>query len=316
MSDQAPAHPRDDDMHAYLDAESDPALLPRLDEALCADPDFARRFASMAMLHEALSREHLEAAAGRRQASSLRLAGRVRRWAIAAMVALSAGALAVVLSMETGRAEAADRQLARIGEFRPKTCRTYAVRAEDGPERTRGRGRPALAGATLHVGLPGQFVLEGEDVQGRPSSVGCDGIVSWSAPAKGPVRISTDLVRFRGALPGEQHGIPFVDPADGMAELLRSYSLEARPPDSIDGRAVKVVVARRRIDAQRGPREVRLWFDPESSTIVRMSLERLPQANGGPRSVVLELVAESPLDTSFFGHARHHGPGRPVVREE
>jgi hypothetical protein len=31
---------------------------------------------------------------------------------------------------------------------------------------------------------------------------------------------------------------------------------------------------------------------------------------------VLELVAESPLDTSFFGHASHHGPGRPVVREE
>lgn len=316
MNDPSPDHPLDADMHSHLDGASDPASLSRLDEALRTDPAFARRFAAMAMLHEALSREHVEAAAGRRQASSLRLAGRVRRWAIAAMVALSAGALAVVLSMETGRADAADRRLARIGEFRPKTCRTYAVRADEGPERARGRGRPALAGATLHVGLPGQFVLEGEDELGRPASLGSDGIVAWSAPSKGPVRVSTDLARFRGALPGEQHGIPFVDPADGMAELLRTYALESLAPETIGGRRVEVVVARRRIDAQRGPREVRLWFDPETSTIVRMSLDRLPQANGGPRSVVLELVAESPLDASFFGHARHHGPGRPIVREE
>jgi hypothetical protein len=306
----------DRDMHAFLDAEADAAALGRIDEALRSDPDFARRFAATALLHDALSREYVDASVGRRQASSLRLAGRVRRWAIAAAVALAAGALAVVLSVPATRAEAADRELARIGEFRPRTCRTYAVRAEDGPDRTRGRGRPGLAGATLHVGLAGQFVLEGEDEQGRPSSVGSDGVVSWSAPARGAVRISTDVSRFRGALPGEQHGIPFVDPADGMAELLRSYSLEARPPEVIGGRAVKVVVARRRTDAQRGPREVRLWFDPETSTIVRMSLDRLPQANGGPRSVVLELVAESPLDSSFFGHARHHGPGRPTVREE
>lgn len=316
MNDSVPAHPRDDDMHSFLDAGADAAALRRLDEALRADPAFARRFASMAMLHEALSREHVEAATGRRQASALRLAGRLRRWAIAAMLLVSAGALAVVLSIETGRAEAADRQLARIGEFRPKTCRTYAVRAEEGSERTRGRGRPALAGARLHVGLPGQFVLEGEDEQGRPSSVGCDGIVSWSAPAKGAVRISTDLARFRGALPGEQHGIPFADPADGMAELLRSYSLESRPPENIAGRPVDVVLARRRIDAQRGPREVRLWFDPATATIVRMSLDRLPQANGGPRSVALELVAESPLDAAFFGHARHHLPDRPIIRED
>ena len=316
MSDSTPGHPCDADMHAYFDAGSDAASLARLDEALRTDPEFAHRFAAMAMLHEALSREHVEASVGRRQASSLRFAGRARRWAIAAMVALSAGALAVVLSVETGRAEAADRQLARIGEFRPKTCRTYAVRADEGPERTRGRGRPALAGATLHVGLPGQFVLEGEDEQGRSSSVGSDGIVSWSASAKGAVRISSDLSRFRGSLPGEQHGIPFVDPADGMAELLRSYSLDPRPPETIAGRRVEVVFARRRVDAQRGPREVRLWFDPETATIVRMSLDRLPQANGGPRSVVLELVAESPLDAGFFGHARHHPPGRPIVRED
>lgn len=313
-------------IHGLLDRTLDDSGHAELSAALRDDPEFARRLARMTVLHDAISREVIDSAAGRRQASAFRLASSLRRWAVAASVVLAAGALAFVVLARGSSADAAAREVARLGQMRPATCRTYQVRAIDEPARPRARkgrrdagtgirNRPVLSGATLHVGLPGQFVLEGEDESGDRAAVGSDGIVSWSAPARGPVRVSDDAARFRGVLPGEQHGIPFVDPADGMAELLRSFTVRSAPAERIGDRSVDVIVARRRTDVARGPREVRIWFDPETATIVRMSLERLPQANGGPRSVVLELVSESPIDPRFFGHAPHHALDRPVLPE-
>lgn len=320
-------HGRIDDLiHAFLDDVIDEAGRAELSDAVVADPAVARRLASMALVHDAMSRELRDAGEGRRRAWAIRAGTSLRRWAVAAGVVLAAGVLTFVLVGRVTTAEAAGRELARLAQSRPGTCRTYSIRVMDEPAR-RGRdvrreespghrGRPRLAGATLHVGAPGQYVLVGVDDTGAPCAVGCDGAVAWSAPAQGAVRLSDDPARFRGVLPGEQHGIAFVDPADGMPELIRSYAVSSGASEEIAGRRVHVIVARRRSDASRGPREVRLWFDPETSTIVRMSLERLPQANGGPRSVVFELVSESPIVPAFFGHAAHHEAGRLVLPDE
>jgi hypothetical protein len=316
----------DDLIHAFLDDVIDEAGRAELSAAVVADPGVARRLASMAMVHEAISRELCDARDGRRGARAIRAGSAARRWAVAAGVVIAAGALALVLVGRGSTAEAAGEELERLAQSRPDTRRTYSIRVVEEPShRARDarredspgqRGRPRLAGATLHVGAPGQYVLEGTDESGAPCAVGCDGAMSWSAPAQGAVRVSDDPARFRGVLPGEQHGIAFVDPADGMPELIRSYAVESRASQEIAGRRVQVVVARRRKDASRGPREVRLWFDPQTFTIVRMSLDRLPQANGGPRSVVLDLVGEAPADPAFFRHAAHHDAGRLVLPED
>ena len=315
----------DDLIHAFLDDVIDDAGRAELSAAVVADPGVARRLASMAMVHDAISHELRDARDGRRRAWAIQAGSAARRWAVAAGVVIAAGALAFVLVGRGSTAEAGGRELERLSRSRPGTCRTYAIRVVEEPSRrardarredsTGQRGRPRLAGAILHVGAPGQYVLEGTDESGAPCAVGCDGTMAWNAPAQGAVRVSDDTSRFRGVLPGEQHGIAFADPADGMPELIRSYAVESGASEEIAGRRVQMVVARRRSDASRGPREVRLWFDPRTFTIVRMSLDRLPQANGGPRSVVLDLVGEVPADPAFFRHEAHHDAGRLVLPE-
>jgi hypothetical protein len=49
---------------------------------------------------------------------------------------------------------------------------------------------------------------------------------------------------------------------------------------------------------------------------MRMTFDRLPQANGGPRTVTLELVTEHPLDPEFFRHESHHDRDRKVIAED
>ena len=316
----------DDLIHAFLDDAIDEAGRAELSAAVVADPDIARRLASMSMIHDAISRELCDAREGRRSAWAIRMGSVARRWAVAAGVVIAAGALAFALVGRVTPAEAAGRTLERLAQSRPDTRRTYAIRVVEEPSRRARdarredspgqRGRPRLSGATLHVGAPGQYVLEGVDESGAPCAVGCDGAMSWTAPSQGAVRVSDDPARFRGVLPGEQHGIAFVDPADGMPELIRSYTVESGPSQEIAGRRVQMIVARRRSDASRGPREVRLWFDPQTFTIIRLSLDRLPQANGGPRSVVLDLVGEFPSDPAFFRHPSHHDAGRLVLPEQ
>ena len=143
-----------------------------------------------------------------------------------------------------------------------------------------------------------------------------DGVVAWSVPARGAVRVSRDPARFRGALPGQQHELPFVHPVEGIELLRKSYDLSLGRESVEDGRVVRAMVGVRRAGVQRGPKEFRLWYDPATAAVLRMELDRLPQANGGPRSVLFELVSESPLDPAFFAHDAHHGRDRTVKFED
>jgi hypothetical protein len=46
-----------------------------------------------------------------------------------------------------------------------------------------------------------------------------------------------------------------------------------------------------------------------------MLLDRLPQARGGPRSVLLERIDEADRGPDFFDHPAHHEPTREVLEE-
>jgi hypothetical protein len=61
---------------------------------------------------------------------------------------------------------------------------------------------------------------------------------------------------------------------------------------------------------------VAIEYDAETTRVMRMTFDRLPQANGGPRTVTLELVTEHPLDPEFFRHESHHDRDRKVIAED
>ena len=317
-------------MHGMLDGTLDDAACARFAAEVAADPARAREFARVAMLHDAIEREMTAGAIGRSTARRSRWMFSVRRAAAAVAIAAAVGVLAFV-GLRGSSANAAQAELARIASISPAGQRTYVIHAlrDDGRPRGReqrraeppsprgaARAQPSIDEATLVVGTGGAYVLTRTGEDGRRTVSGSDGRLSWNVPERGAVRVSRDLQRFRGALPGEQHDLPFVDPKDGLDALMRSYDVVLGPAREIDGHAVRSIVATRRADVQRGPKGVELWYDPETAVIRRMELDRLPQAQGGPRAVVLELLDESPLDPRQFMHESHHDADRVVITED
>jgi hypothetical protein len=330
--------PFDELVHATLDGDATDAERAELSRQVAADPERARAFARAALLHDAIDRELCAAAEGRASARRVHWAAGARRFAAAAAVVLVAGTVAF-LATRGQPALAAGAEAARLAARACDSHRTYVIHAEpqgsrEGaraaerrpralapaqrvPDRPRPpRAKPSIDEALLHVGAPGSYVLVRTGADGTETVSGSDGRSAWSFAGDGPVRVSRDPSRFRGALPGEQHGLAFVDPVDGLKELLRSYDVAFDDSKADAAAGLRTIAATRRADASRGPKVVRITYDPADATIVRMQLDRLPQANGGPRSVTLELVEQSPLEPAFFTHEAHHGAGRTVIKED
>lgn len=313
-------------MHAALDGTIDDAARARLDAAIAADRAVAREFARLSLLHDAIERELTAGAIGRQGALALRWRRRVRRWSAAAVLVFAVGILSWV-GLRGSPAVAAEAELARIAASQPAMRRDFVIRAIDGEAprggdrrrgdaRAGGKAKPTIDDAVLHVGPPGWYVLDRAAEDGSRVVTGSDGVVAWSVPARGVVRVSRNPARFRGALPGQQHELPFVHPVEGLELLRRSYDLSLGAASVERGRTVRAIIGVRRAGVQGGPKQFTLWYEPATAAVVRMELDRLPQANGGPRSVQLDLVSESPLDPAFFAHDAHHGRDRSVILED
>ena len=310
-------------MHRALDGAIGDAERAALDAAIAADPELARDFARLALLHDALERELTAGEVGRRGATALRWRAWARRLSAAAVLLFAVGVLAWIGLR--GSPANAGAELARIAASQQSVRRDFVIRSLDADQRRpadrrradpRAKPKPSIDDAVLHVGAPGSYVLERAGDDGSVTVTGSDGVVAWSVPPRGSVRVSRNPARFRGALPGQQHELPFVHPAEGFDLLARSYDLSLGKLSEIDGRSVRSIVGVRRAGVQRGPKEFRLWYDPATDAVLRMELDRLPQANGGPRSVQMDLVAEFPLDPSYFAHDAHHGRDRTVILED
>jgi hypothetical protein len=326
---------------AFLDRTVDEAGRARLDALVASDPRCARELARAVLLHDAIARELTDGARGRSAARALAWTRTARRLAVAAALALAAGVGLWALVAERP-AIAADAELRRLASAATGERREYLITAREsdhpvgrrGAERIGdgasaadrhvdrrngqrgGRPRPSLDGARLILGTRGSYVLDRTDADGARVLTGSDGATSWAVPAAGAVRVSRNAARFRGGLPGEQHDLPFVDPADGADELRRAYDVSLAPDRLEGGRRIRTIVATRRADAARGPRDVTIEYDADTALVLRMTLDRLPQAGGGPRSVTLDLVGGAPAQPGYFSHAAHHGPERAVLAED
>lgn len=246
----------------------------------------------------------------------------VRRKVIALSTALC---LTLVLGLifwqsASSPALAASDELQRIIQASEATLdRTYVVTALDEdvdseslPSNVRG-AKPSIDGALLHVRGPNQYVLVRYFADGTEFIIGSDGTTAWSVPPRGRVRVSNDATRFRGAVPGQQQAIPFIDMRNSLCQLQESFELDLSPEKTPEG--WRRMNATRNAAATGGPKQVTLWYDVQSGVIHRMLLERLPQARGGPRNVLLELTDERDLGPAYFEHTSHHDTNREVIEE-
>ena len=150
-----------------------------------------------------------------------------------------------------------------------------------------------------------QNLTDGE----RQRTTGFDGKESWSFIGNGAVNVSEDPRRFRSNLPGSHHDFAFTNLHDELESLGESYDIQLRDDEEAGMRRLSASKKSRDV---RGPREVEIWFDPDSRTILKLELYGLPRGRGGPRAIRLSLSDQRDLGADFFSHAAHHEAGRPI----
>jgi hypothetical protein len=192
----------------------------------------------------------------------------------------------------------------------PVGDRTYRITSREPPPDVGDDRQPPLDGAVLYVRNPDNYVLVRRFPDGRPFITGSDGERGWSVKPDGAVRVSGDPLRFRGPLPGNQYGIPFVDPRSDLRQLRDAYTVSPLPT-AADG--LRGLGFEKKTQEHRGPRRVEVWYDPASRVVRRMEFAGLPRARGGPNAVSVELIEQRGLGPDFFRHGSHHGPDRKVV---
>ena len=309
----------------YLDGVLTEEQEAELNAWLKAAPENAAAFAEAARLHDPLYAVVRAAATGtpagqppsRGPAPARdRPPRRFRRTVAVAggLLGLAAGLLIAVWVANPPEASAASELDRLVDRAAAAGDRSYVIRTLDAlPPPTEER-QPPIDGALLHVRTPDQYVLVRRFPDGRPYATGSDGERSWSVPPDGnrPVRVSRDPMRFRGPLPGNQHGIPFADLRSDLAEVRVAYTLTRLPAEG----GLAGLRADKKSAEYRGARRIDLWYEPTSGVVRRMVFAGLPKARGGPDSVAVELVEQRDLGPDYFKHPSHHAADRRVIEED
>jgi hypothetical protein len=313
-------------IHGYLDETLTAEQQVELANWIKESPEHAGQFAETILLHDRLRAEMLagdvlenQHAVVASRSSSDRLWGR-RVIALSTALCLTLVLGLIFWHSVSSPVLAASDELQRVIQASEAALdRTYVVTALDEdvdsealPSTVRG-AKPSVDGALLHVRGPNQYVLIRYFADGTEFITGSDGTTAWSVPPRGRVRVSSDATRFRGAVPGQQQAIPFIDMRNSLHQLQESYELDLSPETTPEG--WRQMNATRKSSTAGGPKQVTLWYDVQSGTIHRMLLERLPQARGGPRNVLLELMDERDLGPAYFEHTSHHDTNREVIEE-
>lgn len=319
----------------------------RLQEWINSKPENAKVFVEFAMLHDRMMATNSQATGtgddfavetSQTPFNATRNQKRIR-WAIGVLSSLAALLLISFFISQVFQgtpALAAETQLGRLIEVARKSSdRTYLITSLDlrGKKRNRERNRNGrqnqsnrrgdkpqapVDGALLHVRGENSYVLVRRFANGDEFITGSDGKTSWSVPPKGRVRVSNDVERFRGAMPGNQHAIPFINLHDDLQQIRDAYDIQWLDPASGTpelGKGQSCLVATKKSVQHRGPKYVEIWFDSETGVIVELLLDKLPQAKGGPETVLLEMIDESDLPEDFFEHTYHHDSNRKVKHE-
>ena len=304
--------PDEELLHAYFDDTLDEARQAKLNRWLQADPANARRFADVARVHDGLRNLLARRASIETPAVSL-APQRFRGWRVAGAVASIAFLVLIAVWIAPVRLSAAAELDRLIEQSSVVRDRTYRIRNLDDLPETPDEKQPPIDGALLHVRHPDLYVLERRFPDGRLVVTGSDGERSWRVPPDRVVRVSRDPLRFRGPVPGNQHGIPFANLRSDLVQLRDAYDIT---PLEADAGGVKGLLAIKKSSDYRGPNRVELRYDPKSGVIHRMDFSGMPRARGGPDRVSVELVGERDLGPDFFRHESHHDADRRLIEED
>jgi hypothetical protein len=320
----------------YLDETLSPDQHAEFARWLQASPDNRKLFADAVLLHDRLCGEMQSVAlmAYTHQRPAVQpapAAGRTRR-TLAAIGVAAVATIAVVVYLNAGGetpAAAAAVELNRlIATSASASDRTYRIAVEDvAPEmphakrpEARRPPKPSMQGAVLHVRHGNQFVLIRRTPEGLPFVTGSNGQTSWAVRPDGPVRVSSDVTRFKRDLPGHEHSMPLINIEVGLEHVRAAYDIQLLPVENPDDDARAGASSQRLLVAvkkrgQRGPRRVEITYAVATGQIRELRFVDMPY---GPDrlTLTLSLLEERDLGRDFFDHTAHHDAARPVEFEE
>lgn len=236
--------------------------------------------------------------------------------AVIAFLAIPKGDLlaasASIDTMITASLEEVDRtyRVHVVEEYSPSGLKS------DTPEEAQPR-KETVDDATLVVRGLDKYVLIHSPISGIGRNSGCDGKKSWSFRDGSPVHVSSDLERFRNSLPGHQDDLPLLSIPEHLSQLKAGYRIKLIPGSKTghNGETLSQLTGIKKSKEVRGPKEIEIWFDESGGTIHWMLLDVLPPGSGGPKSILLELVGQSPVADDFFSFQFHDVLNRPVISE-
>ncbi len=299
-------------LQALLDGTLSDEECSALNESLRGDPAARAAFAQQMKLHALLQWRSGSIAAIAPKVPRrvvFRQTWRLAGWAAAAV--LVCGFTLFLLSPNP--AAAAISQI--ISAWGQALDRSYTITVLEGDawQPLKDGRHVSYEGARLHLRGGTQFVLERMLERGSEVITGSDGVTNWDIRGKGPVRVSTDVSRFRGGIPGEYQSVPFLDLGSLLGSLTADYDLTLSETDADP--ALQQLTAHKRHREKRGLPRMEFTFRQATGTIVSMMLHGLPQEKGGPRAVRLTLASEAALPADFFTHAAHHELDREIIHE-
>lgn len=283
-----------------------------LNERLRADPAARAEFARQMKLHALLQWRTGRVSVAAPQKPRRVVFGPSWQWAGWGVAAALVFGFALFMSLPSPAAAAISQIISAWGQAHD---RSYTITVlEGGAWQPLKDGRQvSYEGATLHLRGGAQFVLERMLDRGGKVITGSDGTTNWDIRGKGPVRLTTDVSRFRGGIPGEYQSVPFLDLGGLLDSMKEDYDLTLRESD--DDPAVRQLTAHKRYRERRGLPRMEFTFRRATGTIVSMTLHGLPQEKGGPRAVRLTLTSEAAFPADFFTHQAHHESDREVINE-
>jgi hypothetical protein len=228
-------------------------------------------------------------------------AGR-RAWAVAAMIAIALGILALTRTSSSAMASV-DNILAAL---EGPGDRTYRLLVE--PPTPPVSSRPGLDEALLYLRGGTQYLLVRKSQQGGDLLDGYDGRQSWRVRAGELAEVRNGLGAGGIPVPQPMQDVPFVDLRQTLAQLRSDYAVEqtVNSPLENGGRPLLHVLAGRKSRAVKGPPTIEIWADPQSGIPVRIIFDRAKfQGSQEPRRLTFELVSESPLPADFFRAQAH-----------
>lgn len=316
--------------HGYFDDSLTADECEILFDALRKEPEAARQFAELALVHDQL--RNALAPAAQLDVLIASPPSRSVRWRTLITLATTCAVLVIGLILWQTFAvhpAAAATELQRIIAASSQTAdRTYLISVEEAVTNNRPKhlpdfGRPpkpSIDGARLYVRGSNQFVLQRKLDNNQLFITGCNGKTSWAVRPDGPVRVSSDLTEFNRDVPGHEHAMPLNNLHDGLETLQSAYDVQVMPVEEGDTSGDAALEPSRLLVAVkksgfRGPKRVEITYAAKSGEIRQMRFVDMPY---GPDRLTLRmtLLDAGAMDASFFDHQSHHDQNRNVEFEK